>query len=108
MKRKVLSGVLSLGGDGPPPIPNGRGKEQLLREEPYYDVHLDAGTFDWLWRIVEARAYQHQNHYEVLLPEVVLVSRKAVIAFRDAVAATGLPPPLPKKKRRVVKVPKIG
>src|SRR4029077_2738697 len=98
-----------VGGSGPPPIPNGRGREQLLREEPYYDVHLDAGTFDWLWRLVEARARQHENSVttSTLLPEAALVSRKAVIAFRDAATATGLPPPLPRKRRRVVKAPRI-
>lgn len=119
--KRLVNGLtpVPINGAGPQPIPTGRGREYLLREEPYYDVRLDAGTFDWLWRLVEARALQHQNKAATssLLPEVVTVSRKAVIAFREAAGSitpatdtdTATPlVPTRSKRRKLVRVPESG
>jgi hypothetical protein len=75
------------------------------------DVHLDAGTFYWIWRIVESRAVQHANSSTAtMLPEMVQVTRKAVIAFREAAGTIGPLPTSTKRRKlvRVVKEPESG
>lgn len=86
-----------IGGTGPPPIPNGDGKKFLTTEEPYRLVNLDAASFDWLWRITEAKYRQHRHNG--ILPEQVAVAKRTVIAFREAAGTLG-PPPAPAKPRR--------
>jgi hypothetical protein len=66
---------------------------------------LDAAAFDWLWRMVENRAHQHeqaaaQGGVHELQAQV---SRRAVIAFREAAGTLNSnPPPVTKVLRRRV------
>jgi hypothetical protein len=94
---------MEIGGSGPPPIKQGAGKSHLTVEEPYRLVNLDAATFDWIWRIVEAKYRQHSANG--VMPEATDVARRAVIAFREA-AGTMDHEALDKKRRRLVRGPK--
>jgi hypothetical protein len=99
--------VLPIGGSGPPPIQAGKGREVLTQMEPFRLVSLDAAAFDWLWRVVENRALQHQEAaIQGGVHEIQAgVSLRAAIAFREAAGtltkeANGQ---VKKPKRRLVK-----
>lgn len=98
--------MLSIGGTGPQPIPAGQGRKTLTQTEPFRLVSLDAATFDWLWRVVETRARQHQDvAAQGGIHELqAQVSLRAVLAFREA-AGTMNHKEAP-KRRRLVKKPK--
>jgi hypothetical protein len=81
-------------------------------EEPFRLVNLDAAAFDWLWRVVENRARQHQEHLHTSSASnsdrdvhvlQAAVSLRAAIAFREAAGTIGSDPPVTKKRRRLVK-----
>jgi hypothetical protein len=91
----------TIGGTGPPPIPNGKGRDLLNQEEPYRLVNLDAAVFDWLWRIAEAKYRQHSEHGTH--PEAAQVAKRAVIAFREAAGTLDFPPPTKSVRKRLVK-----
>lgn len=94
-----------IGGSGPPPIPAGKGKKALTQIEPFRLVSLDAAAFDWLWRVVEHRARQHEERVgEAEIHDLqAQVSRRAVIAFREAAGTlNSTPPPVTKVLRRRV------
>jgi hypothetical protein len=93
---------MEIGGHGPPPIPNGRGKDHLLAEkEPYRLVVLDAVAFDWLWRIVESKYVQHREN--VTHADAAEVAKRAVLAFREAAGTLTSAPPKKVWKRRIAK-----
>ena len=85
--------MLPIGGTGPQPIPKGHGRSVLAQEEPYRTVNLDAGTFDWLWRMVESKAELHYQDkwLNEKIPEQVQVALKAAIAFREAAGTMDVP-----------------
>jgi len=96
---------LPIGGSGPPPIPEGKGRKVLTQQEPFRLVSLDAAAFDWLWRTVENRAYHHQEckaNGEIHELQAA-VSLRAAIAFREAAGTMGPPPGTKVLRRRVVK-----
>lgn len=88
----------------PAPIPNGSGIDVMRMTEPWRDVYLDAGVFDYLWRIVEAHHERavakgdstpgHAAHRDML--------ERAVTAFR-AVVEVKEPEAAPSVPRRVLK-----
>lgn len=97
--------MLPVGGSGPPPIKQGEGLDHLRMIEPFRLVSLDAGAFDWLWRMVESRALSHQDKVKETSQAVYKlqaeVSIRAVIAFREAAGTLGPPPaPVKRMKRR--------
>jgi hypothetical protein len=99
--------VLPIGGSGPPSIPAGDGKKHLQQIEPFRLVNLDAAAFDWLWRIVEQRARQHQQEAKERggIHELqAQVSLHAALAFREAAGTLTNDKPVTKVlRRRVVK-----
>lgn len=50
---------------------------------PLYTLTLDAGGFEWLWGIVEAKLARSDS-YEAWLPEYRDMVVRATQAFRDA------------------------
>jgi hypothetical protein len=48
----------------PPPIKPGTAGEVLRRIHPQHTLTLDAGVFDWLWRIVGERHRVAHERYE--------------------------------------------
>ena len=103
--------TLPIGGTGPSPIPKGKGRETLAQEEPYRVVNLDAGTFDWLWRMVESKAELHYQDkwLNEKIPEQVQVALKAAIAFREAAGTMDVPVEQTKKvlKKRLARTTKV-
>lgn len=104
--------TLPIGGTGPQPIPKGQGRKVLAQEEPYRMVNLDAGTFDWLWRMVESKATMHYQDKWLgeKIPEQVAVALKAAIAFREAAGTMDVPADQVKKvirKKRLAKTTKV-
>ena len=100
-----------IGGTGPRPIPAGQGRKYLQRVEPFYQVSLDAAGFDWLWRIVENRHGQHTQQVRGdgdVHDLQAQVSRRVVIAFREAAGTYVAPATAVKKTRRLVRTPKKG
>lgn len=98
--------MLPVGGSGPPPIPAGTGKWHLEMQEPFRMVSLDAAAFDWLWRVVEHRAGEHQSRANGdgdIHTLQAQVSLRAVIAFREAAGTLSVTETTPKRKRRLVK-----
>lgn len=67
----------------PPPIAAHQGKKMMKMTEPERSVTMDAGVFDYLWRIVESRHEQAPQHH----PEYVDLLERAVGCFRRAVTA---------------------
>lgn len=88
---------------GPAPIPNGLGKAYMAMTEPQRTITLDAGSFDWLWRLVEVQATKAESvgqrgngggNY----PEYVNLVHRTREVFRQAAEET--PQPLVRKLRR--------
>lgn len=67
----------------PPPIAAHQGKKFMKMTEPERSVTMDAGVFDYLWRIVESRHEQAPQHH----PEYVDLLERAVGSFRRAAPA---------------------
>lgn len=84
---------------GPAPIPNGLGKAYMVMTEPQRTITLDAGSFDWLWRLVEVQATKVQTG-NVLenYPEYIDLVERTREVFRQAAEET--PQPLVRKLRR--------
>ena len=99
---------LPIAGTGPPSIPEGKGRKVLTTVEPFRLVSLDAATFDWLWRVVENRAYHHQETKGngVVHDLQAQVSLRAALAFREAAGTLDQKEPKP-GRRRLVKTPQI-
>jgi hypothetical protein len=86
----------------------GTGKHHLEQIEPFRLVNLDAAAFDWLWRMTEQKARQHQQEAKERggIHELqAQVSLHAVLAFREAAGTLNNTPPPGTKviRRRVVK-----
>lgn len=102
-----------IGGTGPPPIRQGEGRLHLEVQEPFRLVSLDAAAFDWLWRVVEQRYREHSNRAPASLNGDIHglqteVTKRTVIAFREAAGTLG-PPPVPSQPRkRFVRTPNQG
>jgi hypothetical protein len=93
----------------PPPIPNGSGIKFMRMTEPRREVFLDAGVFDYLWRIVETR-YEDAVKKDDTAPAWVAhreMLERAVEAFRMVITAEQDRPPVTIKgttvTRRVIK-----
>jgi len=88
-------------------MPAGSGRRHLEQVEPFRLVSLDAGAFDWLWRVVETRAREHQQRVGDggIHDLQAQVSLRAAIAFREAAGTlNNTPQPVTKVlRRRVVK-----
>jgi hypothetical protein len=70
----------------PPPIANGDGRKFMRMTEPERQVTLDAGVFDYLWRILESRHEQALNR-PGQHPEHEALLERAVGSFRRAATA---------------------
>lgn len=79
----------------PQPIPHNKGKQFMKMTEPERSVTMDAGVFDYLWRIVESRHEQAPQHH----PEYVDLLERAVGCFRRAVGPVDEPIPLKAVRR---------
>lgn len=90
----------------PPEMPNGSGRKFLEMIRPVRTVELDAGVFDYLWRICEARlvtakAQPPGTIYEAqadMLERAVAEFRRAITREQTGVAAEAARPPV----RRVI------
>lgn len=78
---------LPIEGLPPEPLEQYGGKAELEGSEyPHYFVELTAPQFIYMWRMAEAKAYQHwsSDHMQKTLPSQVTVSLGTAQAFRLA------------------------
>jgi hypothetical protein len=78
---------LPIEGTPPEPLPQYGGADELNGPlNPEYTLTLDAATFMWVWRLLEAKAYQHwsNEHTRKTLPGQVRVALAAAEACRRA------------------------
>ena len=74
----------------------------LMDPEPFRLVSLDAGAFDWLWRIVEAK-YNLRTNSTPAQVAAGEVAKRAVLAFREAAGTLESPRVTKVLHRRVAK-----
>ena len=76
-----------LQGSPPPPIPNHSGVDYMKMIDPVRDVSFDAGSFDYVWRLVEANLAKiktRRDYYMESSPEYVDLVERTANEFRRA------------------------
>lgn len=70
----------------PEPIPNGSGADYLRMRHPVRIVELDAGVFDYLWRVVETRLRESQSKSGEIYEAQADMLQRAADEFRRVMA----------------------
>lgn len=84
----------------PPVMRNGDGELFMRQIRPVRMVQLDAGVFDYLWRLLETRL-ANDAHYGIEAHMDLLA--RGCESFRAAIRAEQEPEPEPAVTRRVIK-----
>lgn len=71
----------------PEPIPNGSGGDYLRMTRPVRIVELDAGVFDYLWRILETRLRESQGKSGEIYEAQTDMLQRGADEFRRVMAA---------------------
>jgi hypothetical protein len=66
----------------PPEYVNGSGIQTYAERGPTMTIHMDAGSFTWLWQLLEARKRQaEQPGRMATMPEYAELTNRAYVAF---------------------------
>lgn len=88
LPKEIVPALYSIPGlplkDGPPPVKQGEGTRLLESVSPLFVITLDAGTFRYVWEMVEGKARRDHQSYTNVSPAIMRVSEEAVRCFRAA------------------------